>query len=205
MIEPVKVIAPIARPSDISIEAGRMDVDRPRRCRRPAAHRARRRPPARRRGRRASGTWRRAAASPSSGWCARARRRSRRRWRRRRSPATTPRPLDGGLSASVVSDGDRHADHAEAVALARRRRRRQAAQGEDEQDAGDEIEEGGEIGVHGSSALLLVHREHALGDEEAAEDVHRGEDQRDEADDAREASSRCRPRRRRPTAARRRR
>src|SRR5882757_2707012 len=31
------------------------------------------------------------------------------------------------------------------------------------------------------SFLLLVHREHALGDQEAAEDVDRGEHQRDEA------------------------
>ena len=31
--------------------------------------------------------------------------------------------------------------------------------------------------------LLLVHRQHALGDEEAAEDIHRGEDQSEEAED----------------------
>ncbi len=34
-----------------------------------------------------------------------------------------------------------------------------------------------------SLGLLLVHRQHALGDKEAAEDVHTGEDQRDEAFD----------------------
>src|SRR4029077_7308692 len=33
-------------------------------------------------------------------------------------------------------------------------------------------------------ALLLVHPEHALGDQEAAEDVHAGKDQRDEAETA---------------------
>ena len=107
------------------------------------------------------------------------------------------------LSASVVSDGERHADHAVAVALPRGGGRRQAAQRQDEQDAGDEIEEGGEIGVHVASALLLVHREHALGDEEPAEDVHRREDERDEADELARRSSRCRPPRRRPKAARR--
>ena len=62
-------------------------------------------------------------------------------------------------------------------------RARQAAQRQDEQDAGDEVEEGCEIGVDIASALLLVHGEHALGDEEAAEDVDRGEDQRDEAEE----------------------
>src|SRR6185369_11661524 len=36
-----------------------------------------------------------------------------------------------------------------------------------------------------SLGLLLVHRQHALGDKEAAEDVHTGEDQRDEAEAAR--------------------
>src|SRR5437667_12284203 len=36
-------------------------------------------------------------------------------------------------------------------------------------------------GVCHSLGLLLVHRQHALGDEEAAEDIHAGEDQRDEA------------------------
>ena len=40
-------------------------------------------------------------------------------------------------------DGDRHADHAHQVALTARGRVRQAAQRQDEQDAGDEVEEGG--------------------------------------------------------------
>ena len=52
-------------------------------------------------------------------------------------------------------DGDRHADHAEAVALAGSRRRRQAAQRENEQDAGDEIEEGGEVGAHLAASFFL--------------------------------------------------
>src|SRR3954464_14923469 len=40
-----------------------------------------------------------------------------------------------------------------------------------------------------SLRLLLVHRQHALGDKEAAEDVHAGEDQRDEAEAARPAAA----------------
>src|SRR5580700_8234384 len=35
--------------------------------------------------------------------------------------------------------------------------------------------------------FLLVHRQHALGDKEAAEDIHAGEDQRDETEAARPA------------------
>ena len=81
-------------------------------------------------------------------------------------------------------NGDRHADHAEAVALTRGRRRRQSSQRQNEQNAGDEIEQSGEVGVHAASALLLVHRQHALGDQKAAENVDRGEDERNEADEA---------------------
>src|SRR3954465_1180697 len=40
-------------------------------------------------------------------------------------------------------------------------------------------------GVRRSLYLLLVHRQHALGDKEAAEDIHAGEDQRDETETAR--------------------
>src|SRR4051812_22883761 len=36
-----------------------------------------------------------------------------------------------------------------------------------------------------SLLFLLVHREHALRDQEAAKDVHRGEDEREEAEQAR--------------------
>src|SRR5271155_535115 len=45
----------------------------------------------------------------------------------------------------------------------------------------------GQFGVRSSWSLLflLIHRQHALGHKEAAEDVHRGESQRDEAERAR--------------------
>ena len=64
---------------------------------------------------------------------------------------------------------------------------RQAAQRQDEEDAGDEIEKCARLAlmIMAPQPLLLVHRQHALGDQEAAEDVDRGEDQRDEAEDAR--------------------
>src|SRR4029453_8230400 len=42
-------------------------------------------------------------------------------------------------------------------------------------------------GARRSLHLLLVHRQHALGDKEAAEDIHTGEDQRDETEAARPA------------------
>src|SRR6266478_8497905 len=44
-------------------------------------------------------------------------------------------------------------------------------------------------GARRSLGLLLVHRQHALGDKEAAEDIHAGEDQRDEAKAARPAAA----------------
>src|SRR5580704_15795505 len=44
-------------------------------------------------------------------------------------------------------------------------------------------------GARRSLGLLLVHRQHALGDQEAAEDVHTGEDQRDETEAARPGRS----------------
>ena len=91
------------------------------------------------------------------------------------------------MRAERGEHGDRHADHAEQVALPAGLRARQPAQRQDEQDAGDEIEQRGEIrrSLRVSLLFLLVHRQHALGDQEAAEDVHRGEDQRDEAERAR--------------------
>ena len=49
---------------------------------------------------------------------------------------------------------------------------REAAQRQDEQDAGDEVEQF-ETFADIASTLLPVHRQHALGDEEAAEDVDR--------------------------------
>jgi len=60
------------------------------------------------------------------------------------------------------------------------------AQREDEQDACDQIK--GTRRDWGSCRvlfLLLVHREHALRDKEAAEDVHRREVEREEAEQAR--------------------
>src|SRR6478752_8358402 len=42
-------------------------------------------------------------------------------------------------------------------------------------------------GARRSLGFLLVHRQHALGDQEAAEDVHASENQRDEAEAARPA------------------
>src|ERR1700710_25982 len=42
-------------------------------------------------------------------------------------------------------------------------------------------------GARRSLYLLLVHRQHALGDKEAAEDIHASEDQRDEAEAPRPA------------------
>ena len=44
--------------------------------------------------------------------------------------------------------GNRHAHHAELIAPPARLRMRQAAQRQDEEHAGDEIEEGGEAGAH---------------------------------------------------------
>src|ERR1700690_1912216 len=44
-------------------------------------------------------------------------------------------------------------------------------------------------GARRSLDLLLVHREHALRDQEAAEDIDAGEDQRDEAEAARPAGA----------------
>ena len=67
-------------------------------------------------------------------------------------PAQKP---EGGATGSVVSDGDAHADHAVEVALAAGRRGGQAAQREDEQDAGDEIEKGRDIGGHRAQPFFL--------------------------------------------------
>src|SRR6476660_8947373 len=52
-------------------------------------------------------------------------------------------------------NGDRHTDHAEAVALTRGRRRRQSSQRQNEQNAGDEIEQSGEVGVHRRQPFFL--------------------------------------------------
>ncbi len=126
-------------------------------------------------------------------------------------PSTTSDPgADAGrrMRGERGDDRDRHADHAEQIAAPARLRAGQPAQRQDEQDAGDEIEQRGEIGGHRLRApyfFLLVHRQHALGDQEAAEDVDRGKDQRDEAERARpdRAAVVADERRRRPRAARR--
>ena len=63
---------------------------------------------------------------------------------------------------------------------------RQAAQRQDEQDAGDEIEERRRRWrSSGAQPFFLYIASMRCGDEEAAEDVDAGEDQRDEAEDAR--------------------
>ena len=54
----------------------------------------------------------------------------------------------GATSAQRRDDGDRHADHAEIVALAAGLGARQPAQRQDEEHPGDEIERCGEISVH---------------------------------------------------------
>ena len=119
------------------------------RCRRRRAHRARRPPPAPPPCRPASGTPRPVPASTVIGT-----RRAitapmpppMRDAERRPAPRRRCRPADA--TASVVTIGDRHADHAEQVALPAGLRARQPAQRQDEQDAGDEIEQRGEIGGH---------------------------------------------------------
>ncbi len=94
-------------------------------------------------------------------------------------------PSEGPRHRERGDDGDRHADHAEQVAAAGGRRARQAAQRQDEQDARDEVKDGREIGVHGTVlTLLAVHGEHAARHEEAAEDVHGGHDEGEEAEAA---------------------
>ena len=69
----------------------------------------------------------------------------------------------GRRSAERRRNGDRHAEHAEHVAVARGHRARQPAQREDEQHAGGEIEQRYEIRRHGvagvrplTSALELI-------------------------------------------------
>ena len=77
------------------------------------------------------------------------------RGRRRSGPRSTRRRAR--QHAQVVTIGDRHADHAVAVAAARALRARQAAQREDEQHAGGEIEQGGDVGfMVAPSGLLIV-------------------------------------------------
>ena len=86
--------------------------------------------------------------------------------------------------------GDRHADHAEQVAADRGGRVAQALQRLDEADAGDQVQQRDEVQAHlvlpldrrgGLLVLLLEHLQHAPRDEEAAEDVDRGQRDRQHA------------------------
>ena len=80
---------------------------------------------------------------------------------RRAITAPTPPPMARPNTTSVAGaeagrrmggerrhHRDRHADHAEQVAAPARFRARQAAQRQDEEHAGDEVEQCGQIGVH---------------------------------------------------------
>ncbi len=95
---------------------------------------------------------------------------------------------DAGLGHGG-DDRDHHADHAETVAPARRDRRGQPAQRQDEAHRGDQIEEGGEFGsimlryffCAIAGVFLLEHRQHAVRDDEAAEDVDRRQRDGDQA------------------------
>ena len=129
-------------------QALRLDVARSCRCRRRPAHRTRRPPPAPRPCRPASGTPRPAAASRSSAPGARSPRQCRRRSPTPRITSTQAMPSAGGCAASVVATAIAMPIMPKRLPCAARRRARQPAQRQDEQDAGDEIGDCGEIGVH---------------------------------------------------------
>ena len=81
------------------------------------------------------------------------------------------------------ADGDGHADHADAVAAPAGHRAGQAAQRQDEQDAARR-DRRGRRGWRSCAAFTgpsSVHGQHALGDQEAAEDVDRGQARGDRA------------------------
>ena len=99
-------------------------------------------------------------------------------------------------------DRHRHAGNAEQVAAARGQRMRQAFEREDEEDAGDEVEQGDDVRRASRAPssgrfacacllalrlLLLEHLEHPLGDEEPAEGVDGHQRNRQGAENA------CRP------------
>ena len=89
--------------------------------------------------------------------------------------------------------GDHHAGDAEDVAHARGIGRAQAAQRHDEQNARDQVGEPGNCFSHGFALLLLLfleHRQHALGHDETAEDIHRRQDHREEPHELREIEMR---------------
>ena len=151
--EPVKVMAPMATPSDISTRLAPWMCAGLCRCRRPRAHRTRRPRPAPPPCRPASGRPRPAPASRSSAPGARSPRRCRRRWRCRGSPAPRRcrRPADGW--PSVVAIAIAMPTMPNRLPWRDDGRARQPAQRQDEEHAGDEIEQRGEIGVHLRSPL----------------------------------------------------
>ena len=94
-------------------------------------------------------------------------------------------------------DRDRHPDRGDDVARARGRRRGEPLDPDDQEDAGDEVgevdrglreREAASLGVV-ARRLALEHLEHAVGDEEAADDVDRREDDRDEREHLLEVES----------------
>ena len=88
----------------------------------------------------------------------------------------------GRQHSQRCTDSDRHTDHAVIVTLTRRSRAGKSAEGHDEEYPGNEIQKRSNIRVHETLALLLlVHSQHALGYEEAAENVDGCEAGRDRA------------------------
>ena len=100
----------------------------------------------------------------------------------------------------VATQRDAHADGGDAVAADRRARARQAGQPVDEQAERDDVEDRDEVGLleegrgerqthepassssRFGAGFALEHLEHAVGDEEAADDVDRAEDDREHED-----------------------
>ena len=109
-------------------------------------------------------------------------------------PMATPRMISPQLPipgiSSVAMHRDRHADRRDAVAAHRRARAGQPHQPVDEEGEGDDVEQLDEVGAAHSSPssiclarrrrLGLEHLEHAVGDQEAADDVDRAEGDRDD-------------------------
>ena len=102
------------------------------------------------------------------------------------------------VTASVVGTAIDHADDAEQVAAPRRQRVRQALERQDEEDAGDQVEQRDLVRrcrhAHSPSRFafglfLLEHLEHALGHQEAAEGVDGGQRHGDRAERSRPSPS----------------
>ena len=99
-------------------------------------------------------------------------------------------PVVDALVDQRRDDRDRHADGRDLVAADGRARPAQHVQPDDEEREGDDVEELDDVGAaHSSSSfgrlggLRLEHPEHAVGDEEAADDVDRPERDRDHEQD----------------------